>query len=144
MNYLTLIATLFLLNASLILGQDIPRKTNSIVITDTLSQGQFYSKITDILFESGYGVLNTDKGLGTITTTEKPFRNGGIKLMLLIKDKRVVLRGDFKTDMGLTVSEFSWLGIENKGAKNSVYQNAWSEMKKLADQIPGTKEYVIK
>jgi hypothetical protein len=130
MKPLLLIATQFLLNTSVILGQDIPQKTNSIVITDILSQGQFYNRIAEILFESGYGVLNTDKELVTITTTEKLFKNGVIKLVLLIKDKRVIMRGDFKTDIGWSMSsvtsEPTGSVIENKGARNSLYRNAWS------------------
>jgi hypothetical protein len=148
MKPLLLISTILLFNSVLISGQNIPQKTNTILITDTLSQAQFYSKIIDILFESGYGILTTDKELGTITTTEKPFKNGGIKLILLAKDKRVILRGDFKTSIGISMngvtSEPSWNVIEYKGAKNSAYLNAWSEMQKISDQIPGTKEYQIK
>lgn len=129
-------------------AQTIPQKANSIIITDTLTQSQYYDVITGILFEYGYGILNTDKDLGTITTTEKPFKNGGVKLIIMAKDNRVLLRGDFKVGMSLSMngvtSEPSWSTIENRGVKNSAYQNAWAEMQKVADLIPGNKEYQIK
>jgi hypothetical protein len=148
MKPLLLISTMLLFNCVLISGQNIPHKANTIIITDTLSQSQFYSKITYILFESGYGILNTDKELGTITTTEKPYKNGGVKLILLIKDKRIVLRGDYTTGIGLSMSGVTsapgWYMIEFNGAKNSPTQNAWLEMQKIADQIPGAKEYQLK
>jgi hypothetical protein len=126
----------------------IPKKANCIIITDTISQLNYYNKITDILFESGYGILNSDKASGTITTTEKAFKNGTVKLAILIKDNRVVLRGDWKDnislDLGGVSAEPSWAIISFQGMKNSPYLNAWNEMNKVALAI-GTKiEYLIK
>lgn len=125
----------------------IPKKANTIIIVDSLSQEQFYNKINDLLFESGYGILNTDKSQGTITTTEKSYKNGSIKLNILIKDSKVLLRGDFKTDLSIEIygvtSNPSWSAIENTGGKNSAYRNAWDEMSKIADSIPGAKRYLI-
>lgn len=138
---------LFFLIPNLIEAQ-IPKKANTIIIVDSLSQEQYYTKINDLLFESGYGILNTDKSLGTITTTEKSYKNGSVKLNILIKDSKVLLRGDFKADMSITMggvtATASWLAIEYSGGKNSAYRNAWDEMDKVAQLIPGSKEYLIK
>jgi hypothetical protein len=137
---------LFLL-LSIVCEAQIPKKANTIIIVDSLSQEQFYNKINDLLFESGYGILNTDKSQGTITTTEKSYKNGSIKLNILIKDSKVLLRGDFKTDLSIEIygvtSNPSWSAIENTGGKNSAYRNAWNEMNKVAESIPGNKTYLI-
>ena len=140
---------LFLCLASPLFAQyELPKRANTIIITDTLSQERLYNKITDLLFESGYGILNTNKEQGTITTTEKSYQNGGIKLVFLIKDKKILLRGDFKSDISIdfggVTSQPSWETIDFRGMKGSAYMNAWLEMKKISDAIPFTKDYLIK
>ena len=122
-------------------GQNIPKKANTIIITDELTKDQFYDQITDILLEAGYGIHSTDRAQGTITTIERPFKDGQVRLTLLIKDNRVVLRGSFSSDVIDYGDE--WEMIVNRGQKGSIYQNAWLEFKKIADQISGTKEYLI-
>jgi hypothetical protein len=138
---------IFLIATSIIsLSQEIPPKANTIVIIDSLSQEQFYYKITDILFESGYGVLSSDKVAGTITTTPKPIKAGTVKLNILIKNKKVYIRGELQwlaIDLG-GVTDNSPMVIDYKGMKNSPAMKAWNEMKNIADQIPGKKEYLIK
>ena len=130
-------------------AQDVvPKKCNTIIISDTLNQLQYYNAISDILFESGYGILTGDKEQGTISTTEKSFKDGVVKLNILMKDKKVVLRGDFKSDISITIGGVStvpnWNTIEYTGGKGSPYRNAWNELLKISDQIPGRKTYTIK
>lgn len=148
MKNILIIQTILFIQFSLLSGQTIPPKANTIIITDTLTMNQYYSTITEILFESGYGIQSTDKETGTITTTEKAYKNGSIKLVILVKDNKVLLRGDFKSDLEISLygvtSEASWSVIENIGGKKSVYQNAWSELQKFANVIPGKKEYLIR
>jgi hypothetical protein len=141
---------IFALSAFLIsiflIAQEIPKKANTIIITDSLSQEQFFSKINDILFESGYGILNSDKGSGTITTTPKPIKAGSVKLNILIKDKKVSIRGElqgFSMDLGGIIDN-SPLIIDYRGMKNSPTMKAWDEMFGIAQLISGTKEYLIK
>jgi hypothetical protein len=127
---------------SVLFAQVIPKKANTIIITDTLSQEHLYNKITDLLFENGYGILNTDKAQGTITTTQRAMRTGTVALVFLIKDKRVILRGNAK---GLEeISGDDLFAIEYRGMKGSIYRDAWDEMQKVSDNIPGTKEYLVK
>jgi hypothetical protein len=126
----------------------ISNKANCIIITDSLTQQDYFKKITELLFESGYGVLNSDKEIGTITTGEKAFKNGTVKLNILIKDYRVVLRGDWKDNISIELygvtAEQSWAVITHKGMKNSPYLNAWNEMNKIAVQIGSKREYLVK
>jgi hypothetical protein len=129
--------------------QVIPKKANTIIVTNTLTKEQLYNSISNALFEVGYGILNGDKELGQITTTEKSFKTGVVKLNILIKDQKVLIRGDFKMSISINygsgvTSNPSWSMIENKGMKGSAYQDSWNEMIKITDQIPGTKEYLIK
>jgi hypothetical protein len=124
------------------------KKANTIVISDSLSQQQYFSKISDILFESGYGILNSDKETGTITTTEKPIKNSHVRLTLLIKDQKVLLRGQININLSINIdgvtAKSSFQTIENAGSKKSPLMEAWNEMVKIASQIPGEKEYQIK
>ena len=53
-----------------------------------------------------------------------------------------MLRGSFSADVIDYGDECEM--IVNSGQKGSIYQNAWLELKKIADLIPGTKEYLIK
>lgn len=139
---------LFFMGFSLFAQNDIQKKANTIIVTDTINRDEFYNKITIILFENGYGIFNTSKEQGIISTSEKSYKNGVIKLNILIRDKQVLIRGDFKSSISINfggvTSEASWEVIENKGQKNSPYKNAWEEMKKLTDAISGSKEYLIK
>jgi hypothetical protein len=128
------------------IGQEIPKKANTIIISTSLSKDQLYGRITEILFENGYGILNSDKSIATITTTNKPIKAGAVKLNFLIKDSKVSVRGDLYgisieingvTDNGPSIVDF-------RGMKGSPALNAWNEMQKIADLIPGTKVYLIK
>jgi len=123
----------------------LPKKANTIIITDTLSQQQFYNTITEILFESGYGLLSSDKTQGTITTSDKAIKTGTVNISFLIKNNRVIMRGNFRGPGALSPGgiDFSDLSIiEYKGMNGSIAKNAWDEMKKIADQIPGQKKYL--
>lgn len=127
-------------------AQEIPKKANVIIITDTLSQEQSYNKITEILFEYGYGIQNFDRPVGTITTTLKPIKGATVKLNFLIKDNKVSVRGDF---LGPSVELYDVINnrssvIENRGMNGSPAKNAWDELCKITDQVPGKKEYLIK
>jgi hypothetical protein len=134
---------------SLLLAQDlIPKKSNAIIITDTLSLLTYYKDISNLLYENGYGILNENRELGIISTTEKSFKNGVLKLNFLIKDNKIILRGDFKIDISLSLGSVSsvptWSTIQYIGMKNSPSKNAWNEMIKISEAIPGEKEYLIK
>lgn len=129
-------------------AQDIIKKANTVIITDSLSRDLNFKSISDLLYESGFGILRSDKETGTISTTEKEFKNGTIKLNILIKDFKITVRGDFKDnitlDLGGVSAGPSWSSIVNSGMKNSVVRNAWDEMIKFTSLIPGEKEYLIR
>jgi hypothetical protein len=126
----------------------IPKNANTIIITDTVSKDQLYNKVTEILFEAGYGILNSNKESGIITTTEKPFKKGIIRLNLMVRNNKIIIRGDF--DMGITLdyggvlTALNWSPIEYYGMKKSPNIIAWNEMQKISDAFPGQKEYLIK
>ena len=125
----------------------IPKNANTIIITDTLNKAKLYSMATEILFNNGYGILNSDKEMGTITTTDKPFSKGKIRLLLLVKDNKIVIHGDYDPgitiDLGGVSTTFNWMRIENYGMKRSPNIAAWNEMQKVSDAIPGQKSYLI-
>lgn len=124
------------------------KKANTIIISNDFSLQENIKQVTEMLFESGYGILNSDSNTGVISTTEKPFKNGSLKLNILARDKKITIRGNFTTnisiDLGSVTSESSWGMIENRGQKNSPYLNAWNEMNNFALLLPGEKEYQIR
>lgn len=131
-----------------ICSAQIPQNANTIIITDTLLQAQLYNKVSEVLFESGYGILNSNKETGIITTTDKPFQKGKIRLNLMVKDNKIILRGDY--DMGISLNyggvstELNWTQIQHYGMKKSPNIIAWNEMQKVSDALPGQKEYLVK
>ena len=136
------------INYAITAQEEIPKKANAISINDTISASGYFSKITEILLENGYGILNSDQKNGIITTTEKPFKNGSVKLNFLIRENKIMLRGDYKDnlsiDLGGITAGPSWNEIRFIGQKNSITLNAWGELNKIAQQIPGEKQYLIK
>ena len=126
----------------------IPKKANTIIIEGTQSRNEYFNAITNILFEAGYGIHSSDKEQGIITTSEKSFKKGVIKLTFLIKNKRVVLRGQYNLNMsidfGEVTSEIAWSEIMYFGMKKSPNIIAWEEMIKVANQIQGNKVYAVK
>jgi hypothetical protein len=127
----------------------IPKKANTITIAGNSSQADNFKQVNTTLFENGYGILNSDKELGLITTTEKSFIDGAIKLNILVKDNKVLIRGDYKMSVSINIGagatiDPTWSTILFTGMKGSPAKDAWIEMSKLADAIPGDKEYLIK
>ncbi|HNY52956.1 MAG TPA: hypothetical protein PK727_04560 [Bacteroidales bacterium] len=124
------------------------KRANIIIVSNDFEIMENARQLTEKLFELGYGVQNTDLSTGIISTTAKPFKNGEIKLNILVRDNKILIRGDFTTNIsvhiGSVTSEQSWAVIENRGQKNSPYYNAWNEMNKLALLLPGEKSYEIK
>ncbi len=129
-------------------AQDPAAKANTIIITDTLSAQSYWKIVSALLIENGFGIQSADKETGTISTLPRSFKNGDSRFNLLIQDKRIVIRGDLTTgigiDYGSVSSGASWYMIENKGGKGSPYNNAWNELFKFAELIPGKKEYLVK
>lgn len=126
---------------SFLYGSDIPKKANTISISGQLSQVDYFKTITDLLFVNGYGILNSDKETGIITTTEKSIKQGSIRLTLLVKDNKVIIRGQFSVP-GIT-EDSQWESIQYQGQAKSAYMNAWNEMARIAEAIPGSKSYII-
>jgi hypothetical protein len=132
--------------SALVSAQEITKNANTIVITDTICQKNYYSQVNEILFTSGYGIHSADKNSGTITTTPKPIRSGTVKLNILVSDNKVLIRGEFKSvtlNIGGVIDDSPMI-IENYGMKRSPLMMAWNEMNNIAIQIPGKKEYLIK
>lgn len=140
---------LFLIGFQFLQAQEAAvKKANTIIISNDFSLQNNIKQVTEILFESGYGVHNSDMDAGIISTTEKSFKNGSVKLNILVRDQKITIRGDFKTnislDLGGVIEEDSWTMIQNSGGKNSPYRNAWDSMNNFALLLPGEKYYEIK
>lgn len=125
----------------LLTNAQIPQKANMIIITGNESQQSCFKQVNEVLFENGYGILTSDSGTGTITTTDKSYKRGNIKFTFLIKDNEVIVRGQYSTSFD---SYAQWSDVIYKGMKGSPMLLAWEEMTKIADEIPGQKEYLIK
>lgn len=140
-----LFSALFGINAHC---QEIPKKANLIVVNDSLTKQQYFDKCLGVLFENGYGIVSSDKDTGNITTTEKESKYGTLKLMILIKDYQVLLRGSFNNNVSISMygvtSESSFIDISNYGTKNSPLKRAFEDMDNIAKQIGTNIEYRIK
>jgi hypothetical protein len=127
-------------------AQDIPKHANLISINTGLSNENAYSKLILILFTNGYGTEHADRQSGTITTSDKSTSFGSVKLIAIIADSIVILRGSFKGPVlldGNTMltdpSEIQFFGMGR-----SMMKKAWDEMFKIAQQLPGEKNYLVK
>jgi len=135
-----LVFLLFMMSEFLLSAQ-IPKNANMIIITGDESQQAYLKQINDLLFENGYGIFSSDPAQGTITTTEKSYKRGNIKFMFLVKEKKISIRGQYNTGVN---SPSEWYDVANKGMKGSPALEAWNVMTKIADAVPGEKEYLVK
>ena len=128
--------------------EPIPQKANTIIITDTLSATSYWKVVSALLIEKGYGIQSLDKETGTISSMPRSFKNGEIRINILVQDQRVLLRGDLTTGIGIDYGQVSsgpsWFMIEYRGTKNAAYYNAWMELYEFAKAIPGKKEYLVR
>lgn len=104
-------------------------KANAIIIPIEESQEQAYKKIAQILSENGFGIASSDALLGIITTTEKDYKNGTLKLNAFVTQNKIRLSGNFTIDALNMTSR-----IDYKGMKNSAGRNAWDIMQQIASQ----------
>jgi hypothetical protein len=120
-------------------------KNNTIIVSNDLELQENIKQVTEMLFELGYGIHSSDVKTGIITTTEKPYKNGSVKLNILVRAGKISIRGYFSMNVSINIgsvtSDLGWTMIENRGQKNSPIFNAWSEMNKLALLLPGEKTY---
>jgi hypothetical protein len=127
---------------------DIPKKANTIIITTSSVDMQMFTKVSDLLFENGYGIQSSDEEHGNITTTEKGFKDGSLKLTFLIKANRILVRGNCRISISLNFgaasTEPDWQDIIYFGMKKSPMMLAWNEMAKITNSLPGEKEYLVK
>jgi|WetSurSiteA1Bulk_404760.scaffolds.fasta_scaffold07298_7 hypothetical protein len=148
MKYITVILIFLSINCNAYSQESIQKKTNTIIIYDTIPGHNIWSELTGILVENGYGILSADKETGTVTTTERAFESGSLKINILVRDNRITMRGDYRTDLSVTMygvtSSSTWTQITYAGQRNSINMSAWNEFYKLSQQIPGTREYLVK
>jgi hypothetical protein len=126
---------------SMLAGAQIPKKANTILIAGSATQTEYLKQINTLLFENGYGILSSDPGMGTITTTGKSYKRGTVKFTFLIADRKITMRGQYSTAIN---SPSEWYDIQYSGMKGSPILEAWNEMSKIADSIFGNKEYLMK
>jgi hypothetical protein len=125
----------------------IPRNANTVIIYQGDNKITF-DQTLKLLFDNGYSVLAINKETGIISTEEKTFINGIIKLNLMIGDSLIILRGSFKSDLSIEVSgvkaENTWEIISYRGQRKSIARNAWDEIMKIASAFPGDKKYLMR
>lgn len=138
-----LLLILFLLHGIVFSQGVIPKNANTIIISDTLTQDQLFNKVHEVLFEAGFGLQSYNKELGSITTNSKEFKNGSFRLNIFVKDKSVMIHGQWRWREWPDDSE-EWDDILYGGQKSSPKMNSWNAMNDVAIQIPGKKEYLIK
>lgn len=127
-------------------SQEIPKRANQILIE--MDSSDCWIQINRLLTLNNFGILNSDKESGIITTSEHPFKNGFIKLNILIDKKSIILSGSYKDDISIDLGSAeinpSWNKISYIGQRNSISMNAWNELISFVNQIPGQKKYLIK
>lgn len=127
----------------------IPRDANTILISNARTQQELYKEVTSVLFQNNIGISYADKELGQITTGPGAFKNGNYILNILLSDGSVLIRGQWSWNLTVTMSHVSsspsdYHDIEYEGMIDSPKLNAWNAMQKIALQIPGNIEYLIK
>lgn len=127
-----LFAVLFI--PSIVLGQDIPKKVNYIVVE---SDSVDIIKVGKMLMDAGFTIEKSDKDLGYIHTEYKPIKLSEIKLSVSVSGNRVYIQGKMKTDLGES-------RIQNTGMKGSPMKIAFDEMSSFANLINGITTYEIK
>jgi hypothetical protein len=134
----------FLLSSVLSFAQNpVPKKVNTIIITDTLSGADALKKLSLLLQDKGFTIDKSDKELLSITTGPKPIKMCSVILNIYKRDKQIFITGSFDAGVvsGMTIKD----KISNTGMKGSMANNAWNEMNNLALAYGGSKiEYQIK
>ncbi len=135
--------TAFLLIAFAVSAQNtanLPKKANTIIISNNLVYSDNYREVSRLLIQSGYGIEYSDKDIGVITTGSKGIKNSEIKLNFLIDKNRITITGNFSTSVleGVTGTSGTWMQIENKGMRGSLTRDAWNEMLSIGSDLSGT------
>jgi hypothetical protein len=127
----------------------IPRDANTILITNARTRDDLYKEVSSMLFQNGIGISYSDKELGQITAGPGSFKNGNYILTIMLADGSVLIRGQWSWNLtvtmsGVTSSPSDYKNIEYGGMSDSPKLNSWNAMQKIALQIPGKVEYLIK
>lgn len=112
------------------ISQDIPAKTNTIIITMPDSTN-LHQKIIKILSDKGYSVRNAEKPSTAFTTEAKTLKNSRVSLHIDRKGTEIVLTGT------IIIAGQDNMKIENKGAKGTPILTAFEEMEKVAKAFGG-------
>ncbi len=120
-----LLLFLFVFATTLSYAQDVPAKSNTIVITLADSNG-VSDKVIKALKGRDYTV-NTSKNPNSLSTAARTLKNDTrVLFLVLIKGNEIALSGK------LPVAGQSNMPIEYKGSKGSPSMNGWDEMEKIA------------
>ena len=137
MKYLFPLFLLFITLVSVGNAQDVPEKSNAIVLTQADSVG-LREKVLKVLSDKDY-VVNSGKTAPIITTTAKTLKNGArVHFSVQIKGKEIILTGK------LPVAGQSTMTIAYQGKKGTPIMNGWEEMEKIAKALGGKITYTIK
>jgi hypothetical protein len=110
------------------------KKASKIEVQTSLTPHQAYKVLGQVLQGHGYGVASSDATLGSITSTFKEIKNAQVQVFGRIEGDSVAvihLTGIFN---GLSTNT----PIVYRGAKGSIFMNAWEELETIAHKIQNT------
>jgi hypothetical protein len=137
MKKLFLLFTIIAFTNILGVAQDIPAKTNTIVITlsDSLKMNEKVSKV----FTSKDYTINAGKNPNIIATGAKTLKNNTrVSMNAQIKGAEIVLTGK------IVVAGQGNINIEYKGTKGTPIMIAWEELDKIAKAFGGKVKYEVR
>jgi hypothetical protein len=103
---------------------EIPERANLIKVIGT--KADLFNFVAQTLSLEGYPIIQAEEAAGIISTGEKSFIPGDIKLSVTVMDSTVYVRGSARLGSGSS-SE-----ISNQGMKGSPARKWWDEMNRVA------------
>jgi hypothetical protein len=135
----TIIPVSLLLLPFISIGQN--KKDTKIIVTVTDTTNLF-NRLALAFIEKGYTLEQKDKELGFIATGEKthPKMAASKKLRAQIIKGTIIFTGLVALDSQIAGLARTFDPLQYRGAKGSVFMDAWEEMKGIASQF-GTLAY---
>lgn len=140
MKYVIVIASLFLVRP--LLAQE---KGSNVIIIKMDTTGAF-KRLTNLLYDKGYGVEQSDPANGAIFSSEKAVGITNVKIRMRLKDSAVYITGTvaLASDIhfGSVTLPKTYDPIYCAGSKGSPLRKAWNELNSFALAVGDRIEYV--
>lgn len=128
----------------------IPKKTNKIIINNSLTAEENYIHVGKTLVKNGYGLKTSNKDFGIFETEPKNMKRAGNVLCIFnvsISDSNIVLTGKYyegiSSGMGYTRIEAKYEVIKYWGRGVPYVNNYFYEMMDIAHKLGDNFKYVI-